>query len=167
MPSHLSDLAATLAELEPAAAMAEAARLALLQKETLALQEILRRVWRLMTLQDAKCRESCYRHEIALLEISERAQTGERSGLRVCTSLVFCDDQRLIRRFEIEQWGGCAFQIQDEQELTCEMAVKTFGLDAICTGLQGELGSGYPMKAILTDCQERLLAVTKVLEGLG
>jgi len=166
MPTTLSDLAATLDELEPAAAMAEAARKALLQKETLALQEILRRVWMLMTMQDAKTRESCYRHEIALLEISERAQTGESSGLRVCTRLVFCDDQRLIRRFEVEQWGSCAFQIQDEQELSCEMAVKSYGLDAICAGLQEELQSSYPMKSILTGCQERLLAVTKVLEGL-
>jgi len=70
MPSPLSDLAATLDELEPAAAMAEAARKALRQKETLALQEILMRVW---------------------LELSGRAQTGESSGLRVCTRLVFCD----------------------------------------------------------------------------
>ncbi len=78
MPSPLSDLAATLDELEPAAAMAEAARLALLQKETRALQEILRRVWLLMTLQDARKRESCYRREIALLEISERARGHDR-----------------------------------------------------------------------------------------
>ena len=167
MPSPHSDLAATIADREPAATMAEALRLALLQKETQALREILRRVWLLMTMQDARERESCYRREIALLEFSERAQTGEQSGLRVCTTLVFCDDQRLIRRLEIEQWGGCAFQIQDEQELTCEMAVKSYGLDAICAGLQEELQSSYPMKAILTDCQERLLAVTKVLEGLG
>ena len=47
------------------------------------------------------------------------------------------------------------------------MAVKSYGLDAICKGLQEELLSGDPMKAILTDCQERLLAVAKVLEGLG
>ena len=47
------------------------------------------------------------------------------------------------------------------------MAVKSYGLDAICRGLQGELLSGYPMKAILAGCQERLLAVTKVLVGLG
>ncbi len=166
MPSPLSDLAATLTDLEPAAAMAEAARLALLQKEALALQEILKRVWLLMTMQDARERESCYRREIALLEISERAQTGEQSGLRICTRLVFCDDQRLIRRFEVEQWGGCAFQIQDEQELTCEMAVKSYGLDAICSGLQGELQSSYPMKSILAGCQERLSAVTRLLEGL-
>jgi hypothetical protein len=53
-----------------------------------------------------------------------------------------------------------------KMELSCEMAVKSYGLDAICRGLQGELRSGYPMKAILTGCQERLLAVTKVLEGL-
>ncbi|VVB66814.1 Uncharacterised protein [uncultured archaeon] len=167
MPSPLSDLAATLADLEPAAAMAEAARLALLQKEGQALQEILRRVWRLMTLQDAKNRESCYRHEIALQEICERAQKGEQSGQRVCTRLVFCDDQKLIRRFEVEQWGSCAFQIQDEQELTCEMAVKAFGLDAICRGLEEELKASYPMKANLAGCQERLLAVTRLLEGLG
>ena len=54
MPSTLSELAATLDELEPAAAMAEAARKALLQKETLALQEILRRVWLVMISQDAQ-----------------------------------------------------------------------------------------------------------------
>ena len=158
MPSPLSELAVLLDELEPAAAKAEAARKAL--------QEILRRVWLLMIGQDAKDRESCYRHEITLLEISERAQTGESSGLRVCSRLVFCDDQRLIRRVEAEAMGGCAFQIQDEQELSCEMAVKSYGLDAICRGLQGELRSGYPVKAILTGCQERLLAVAKVLEGL-
>jgi len=167
MPSPLSDLAATLDELEPAAAMAEAAMRALLQKETQALQEILRRVWLLMIWQDARDRESCYRHEITLLEISERAQTGESSGLRVCTRLVFCDDQRLFLRFEVEQWGSYAFQIQEEMELSCEMAVKSYGLDAICRGLQGELRSSYPVKAILADCQERLLTVTKVLEGLG
>ena len=167
MPSPLSDLAATLDELEPAAAMAEAARLALLQKETQALQEILRRVWLLMILQDARNRESCYRNEITLLEISERAHTGENSGLRICTRLVFCDDQRLIRRFEVEQWGDCSFQIQEEQELTCEMAVKSYGLDAICRGLEEELRSSYPMKAILAGCQERLLAATRLLEGLG
>jgi len=34
-------------------------------------------------------------------------------------------------------------------------------------GLQEELLSGYPGHAILAGCQERLLAVTKVLEGLG
>jgi hypothetical protein len=166
MPSTLSDLAATLADLEPAATMAEAARLALLQKEAQALQEILSRVRLLMTRQDAKIRESCYRHEITLLEISERARTGENSGLRISTRLVFCDDQRLIRRFEVEQWGGCAFQIQDEQELTYETAVKSYGLDAICAGLQGELLARYPMKEILTGCQERLLAATKMLEEL-
>jgi hypothetical protein len=54
MPSTLSDLAATLDELLPAAAMTEAARKALLQKETQALQEILRRVWLLMIWQDAQ-----------------------------------------------------------------------------------------------------------------
>jgi hypothetical protein len=47
------------------------------------------------------------------------------------------------------------------------MAVKSYGLDAICAGLQEELRSSYPMKAILTGCQERLLAATKILEGLG
>jgi hypothetical protein len=166
MPSTLSDLAATLDELEPAAAMAVAARKALLQKETQALQEILRRVWLLITLQDARERESCYRHEITLLEISESARTGENSGLRISTRLVFCDDQRLIRRFEVEQWGDCGFQIQDEQELTCEMAVKSYGLDAICAGLHEELLSDYPMTAMLTGYQERLLAATKVLERL-
>jgi hypothetical protein len=112
MPSPLSDLAATLAELKPAAATAEAARLSLLQKEAQVLQEILRRVWRLMALQDAKGGESCYRREIALLEICERTQTGEQSGLRISTTLVFCDDRRLIRRFLVEQWGECSFQIQ-------------------------------------------------------
>jgi len=132
-----------------------------------AFQEILRRVWLLMISQDAKDRESCYRNEITLLEISEKAYTGEDSGIRVSTRLVFCDDQRLIRRFEIEPWGGgYAFQIQEEQELSCEMAVKSYGLDAICAGLQEELRSGYPMNGILTGCQERLLAVTKILEGL-
>jgi len=166
MPATLSELSATLDELLPAAAMAEAARKALLQKEAQALQEILRRVWLLMTMQDARDRESCYRNEITLLEISERAHTVEHSGLRVCTRLVFCDDRRLIRRFEVEQWGDCAFQIQDEQELTCEMAVKSYGLDAICAGLQEELQSGYPVKAILMGYQERLLAATKILEGL-
>ncbi len=166
MPSALSDLAATLDELLPAATMAEAARKALLQKEAQALQEILRRVRLLMTLQDAKTRESCYRHEINLLEISEGARTGEHSGLRISTRLVFCDDQRLIRRFEVEQWGDCSFQIQDEQELTCEMAVKAFGLDAICSGLQKELLSGYPMAEMLAGYQERLLAATKILEEL-
>ena len=43
----------------------------------------------------------------------------------------------------MEQWGGCAFQIRDKQELTCEMAVKSYGLDAICRGLQEELLSSY------------------------
>ncbi len=167
MPFALSDLAATLDELLPAATMTEAAKKALLQKEAQALQEILRRVRLLMTLQDAKSRESCYRHEILLLEISEGARTGEHSGLRISTRLVFCDDQRLIRRFEVEQWGDCGFQIQDEQELTCEMAVKAFGLDAICKGLEEELRTGYPMKATLTGYQERLLAVTKMLEGIS
>ncbi len=166
MPAPFSDLAATLDELLPAAAMGKASRKALLQKETLALQEILRRVWLLMTMQDAKTRESCYRNEITLLEISESAHTGENGGLRVCTRLVFCDDQRLIRRFEVEQWGDCSFQIQDEQELTCEMAVKSYGLDAICRGLEEELLARYPMTAILAGCQERLLAVTKILEEL-
>ncbi len=166
MPSPFSDLAATLDELEPAAAMADAARKALLQEEAQALQEILRRVWLLMTLQDARDRESCYRNEIALLEISERASTGESSGLRICTRLVFCDDQRLIRCFEVEQWGDCSFQIQDELEISCEMAVKSYGLDAICAGLQEVLLARYPMKANLTGYQERLLAATKVLEGL-
>jgi len=165
MPSSLSELAATLDELEPAAAMAEAAKKRLLQKETQALQEILRRVWLLMISQDAKDRESCYCNEITLLEISEKAYTEENSGIRVSTRLVFCDDQRLIRRFEIEQWGNYAFQIQEEQELSCEMAVKSYGLDAICRGLQEELRSN-PIKAILSSCQERLLAVTKILEGL-
>jgi hypothetical protein len=47
------------------------------------------------------------------------------------------------------------------------MAVKSYGLDAICAGLLEELRSSSPMKAILAGCQERLLAVTKVLEGLG
>jgi len=75
------------------------------------------------------------RFKIILLEISERVYTGENSGLRVCSRLVFCIDQRLILRFEVEQWGGYAFQIQDEQELSCEMAVKSYGLDAICAGL--------------------------------
>ena len=51
--------------------------------------------------------------------------------------------------------------------MTCEMAVKSYGLDAICTGLQGELRSSYPMKANLAGCQERLLAVTRLLERLG
>jgi len=36
-----------------------------------------------------------------------------------------------------------------------------------CAGLQEELRSNYPMKSILAGCQERLLAATKVLEGLG
>ena len=44
-----------------------------------------------MTLQDADNRESCYRREIALLEVCERAQTGAQSGLRICTTLVFCN----------------------------------------------------------------------------
>ncbi|MCX6668920.1 MAG: hypothetical protein NTV25_03815 [Methanothrix sp.] len=118
-----------------------------------------------MIWQDAKDRESCYRNEITLLEISEKAYTGENSGIRVSTRLVFCDDRRLFRRFEVEQWGDCAFQIQEEQELSCEMAVKSYGLDAICRGLQEELRSN-PLKAILSSCQERLLAVTKILEGL-
>ncbi len=161
-----SALAATLDELLPAATMTEAAKKALLQKEAQALQEILRRVRLLMTGQDAQFRESCYRHEIVLLEISEEARTGEQSGLRISTRLVFCDDQRLIRRFEVEQWGDCGFQIQDEQELTYEMAVKAFGLDAICAGLQEALLARYPVKAMLADYQERLLLATKMLEGL-
>jgi hypothetical protein len=36
-----------------------------------------------------------------------------------------------------------------------------------CTGPQEELLSGYPVKAILTGYQERLLAVARVLERLG
>jgi hypothetical protein len=69
-----------------------------------------------------KTRESCNRHEIILPETSERANTGERSGLRACSRLVFCNDLRHIRHFEVEKWGSCTFPIQDEQEMTHEMA---------------------------------------------
>jgi hypothetical protein len=47
------------------------------------------------------------------------------------------------------------------------MAVKAFGLDAICRGLQEALKADSPVKANLADCQERLLAAAEALEELG
>jgi len=166
MPTTLAGINGALDDLS---ALPE--KIALLKKETLqreasALAAILQKTAPFVSLLDDS--EPYYRKSITILIKSETVPLDIDRSFSSDVRLVLYEDGRLTRalRFRETCTRGFGWEQEEEEKLACAAAVSLYGLDAIASGLAGALKELPAVRALHEDMEERLLAMSKILEAL-
>ncbi len=166
MPAALAGINAALDDLSP---LPE--KIALLKKETLqrdaeALGMILQKAAPFVPLLDDS--EPYYRKSITIFNKSETVPLDIDRSFGSDVRLVLYEDGRLTRalRFRETCTRGFGWEQEEEEELNCASAISLYGLDAIASGLAGALGELSSIKTLHQDLENRLLAISKILEAL-
>jgi hypothetical protein len=134
--STLVELNALLDNFVPLVKKVSTAKDLALQKEADALEKILARVWMVMPY----LHENGEAGQCPLINRDERIPIGQDGGLSVRNCLTLIEDgPHLVRSFTVEKWGtgtdAPAFQIDDNQDINCLDAIKTYGFEDIIGGL--------------------------------
>lgn len=138
----------------------------LLQKETDLLEWILGRAW--LVLPFIHCeKETGPCAQIDLIDRIERIVTGPDSGFQVENRLSLIEDgPRLVRCFSVESWGDKFFEIKDENDISSANAIKSFGLEAITSGLFETLKCGLSLEVESRDLESRIAKINEVLVSI-
>jgi hypothetical protein len=165
MASALVELNALLDNFMPLTKKVSDAKIIALQKEAEALEKILARVWLVMPY----LHENGEPGQCPLINRTERVPTGQDSGFSVSNTLTLIEDgPRLARSFTVEHWGTAdpCFEINDAQYVSCEVAVRTYGFEAICAGLVDMLKCQICIDAEYIELQSRIEKADSLLEIL-
>jgi hypothetical protein len=125
--SPLAELNALLDNFVPLTQKVDIAKTEALEKEAEALEKILIRAWMVMPY----LHENDEPGQCPLINRTERIITGQDSGFAVHNMLTLIDNgPRLVRSFTVEHWGTAtpAFEINDNQDISCLDAIKTLRL---------------------------------------
>jgi len=112
--------------------------------------------------------EPNFRKSITILIKSESVPLDDDRSFRSDVRLILYEDGRLTRalRFRETCTRGFGWEQEEEEELNYASAVSLYGLDAIASGLAGALKELPAARIVHQDLEERLLAMTKILEAL-
>ncbi len=165
--SMLSELTASLAELWPLTFNIIDLQKQTLEKEASILKAIVEKATPLVPLLCEDC-EQCYRREIVILAREERVQLDD-FGFFSEHRLILYENGLLARTHRYGQSMkdlnfGC--ENTDEDVLTPESAITTFGFTAISKGLMRILGDASSMAVLKEELEGRLAALAEALEAL-
>jgi hypothetical protein len=166
MPASLAKVNAALADLSPLPAKIALQRKEILQREAEALARILVKAAPFAALLDDS--EPNFRKSITIFSKSESVPLDIDRSFSSDVRLVLYEDGRLTRalRFRETCTRGFGWEQEEEEELNYASAVSLYGLDAIASGLVGALKELPAVRIVHQDLEERLLAMTKILEAL-
>jgi len=166
MPTSLAGVNATLEDLTPLPAKIALQRKEILQREAGALAKLLEKAAPFVPLLDDS--EPYYRKSITIFNKSETVPLDDDRSFSSDVRLVLYEDGRLTRalRFRETCTRGFGWEQEEEEKLACAAAVSLYGLDAIASGLAGALKELPAVRALHEDMEERLLAMSKILEAL-
>jgi len=166
VPASLAKVNAALDDLSPLPAKIALQRKETLQREARALEAILQKAAPFVPLRDDS--EPNFRKSITILIKSESVPLDIDRSFSSDLRLVLYEDGRLTRalRFRETCTRGFGWEQEEEEELDCAAAVSLYGLDAIASGLAGALKELSSVRTVHRDLEERLLAMTKILEAL-
>ena len=166
LPASLTGLNATLDDLSPLPEKITLLKKETLQREAEALGKILEKAAPFVPLLDNS--EPYYRKSITIFSKSESVPLDDDRSFSSDLRLALYEDGRLTRarRFRETCTRGFGWEQEEEEELGCVAAVSLYGLDAIASGLAGSLGELSSIQALHGKLEERLSAMTKILEAL-
>jgi hypothetical protein len=166
MPASLAGINAALDDLSPLPEKIALQRKEILQREAGALEAILQKAAPFVPLLDDS--EPYYRKSITVFSKSETVPLDDDRSFSSDVRLVLYEDGRLTRalRFRETCTRGFGWEQEEEEKLACAAAVSLYGLDAIASGLAGALKELPAVRALHEDMEERLLAMSKILEAL-
>jgi len=166
LPASLTGLNATLDDLSPLPEKITLLKKETLQREAEALGKILEKAAPFVPLLDNS--EPYYRKSITIFSKSESVPLDDDRSFSSDLRLALYEDGRLTRarRFRETCTRGFGWEQEEEEELACAAAISLYGLDAIASGLAGSLGELSSIQALHGKLEERLSAMTKILEAL-
>ncbi len=113
--------------------------------------------------------EQCYRREIVILSREERVQLEDGLGFFSEHRLILYENGLLARTHCYGEWSEgsrIGWENTDEDVLTPEAAITTFGLTAISKGLINVFGEASSMVILKGKLEGRIAALTQALEVL-
>ena len=164
----LSELSTTLEELQPLASKIADLKKETLEREAAVLKVILEKATPLVPLL-SKDYEQYYRREIVVLSREERVQLEDGLGFFSEHKLILYENGLLARTHRYGEWSEgsrLGWENTDEDVLTPEAAITTFGFMAISKGLIKVLGEASSMFIFKEKLEGDLAALTKALEVL-
>ncbi len=166
IPASLAKVNAALEDLSPLPAKIALQRKEILQREAAALEAILQKTAPFVPLLDDS--EPYYRKSITVFSKSETVPLDDDRSFGSNLRLILYEDGRLTRalRFRETCTRGFGWEQEEEEELDCTAAVSHYGLDAIASGLAAALKELPAVRTVHQDLEERLSAMTKILEAL-
>jgi len=139
------------------------ARSAALKKETELLENTLMRLFSNVIYSDLLYLEN---DELILIDQTQEIPM-ENRGIKVINQLfISLDKVTLTHRVKVVQWNEKAktnYKFVDEQDISCEEAIKTFGLEAICEGLTDRLRNRLAPEIQISKYQERIDRADRLL----
>jgi hypothetical protein len=162
----LAELNALLDGFIPLTKKVSIAKTAALEKEAEALEKILVRAWMVMPY----LHENGEPGQCTLINKTERILTGQDSGFAVHNTLTLFDDgPRLVRSFTVEHWGTAtpAFEINDNQDISCLDAIKTYGFEEICASLVDMIRSNGGLGVEYEALQTRIETANSLIVTIG
>ncbi len=166
--SMLSELDIALDEFAPLASKIADLKKETLAKEAAVLKAILEKATPLVPMLSDDCNQY-YRREIVILTQEERVQLENGYGFFSEYRLILYENGLLVR---MHRYGECSegfrlgWENEDEDVLTPEAAITTFGLLAISKGLIMALGETLCMVTLKEELEGRLAALTEALEAM-
>ena len=166
MPASLAGINAALDDLSPLPEKIALLKKKTLQREAETLFKVLVKAAPFVPLLDDS--EPNFRKSITIFNKSERVPLDIDRSFSSDVRLVLYEDGRLTRawRFRETCTRGFGWEQEEEEELNYASAVSLYGLDAIASGLAGALKELPAARIVHPDLEERLLAMTKILEAL-
>ena len=164
----LSELSTALDELAPLAPNIAILRKEILDREAAVLKSILEKLTPLVPLLSDDC-EQCYRREIVILTKEERVQLEKDFGFFSEHRLILYENGMLVRE---HRYGECSeglhmgWENADEDVLSPQAAITTFGLTAISEGLIKVLNEASSVTILKDELEGRLAALARILDAL-
>jgi hypothetical protein len=166
MDTSLTELNALLDNFVPLVKKVSAAKTEAMQKEAEALEKILARVWMVMPY----LHENGEPGQCPLINRVEEVPLSKDSGIRVSNTLTLIEDGPLLARsFTVEHWGmnlSPSFEINDSQYVSCAVAVRTYGFEAIIDGLVDMLKCQISLDVEYKELQSRIEKADSLVSSL-
>jgi len=167
-PLPLTELNTALDEFGLRAAQISSLKNEILAREAVVLKAILEKVTPLVPLL-SRDYELYYRRELVILAREERVQLEKISFFYNEHRLILYESGQLVRRHRYGEWSESsrpAWEITEEDELTPQAAIISFGLDAIAEGLIKAFKEAPQVIILKEDLERRLTALTRILGAL-
>ncbi len=102
-----------------------------------------------------------------LIDLTQEIPMGVSRGTKASSQLSLSLDKAiLVHRTDVSQWDKMSetcYVYVDEQNISCEEAIKTFGLEAICESLIDQLRNRLAPGIQISKFQERIAGADRLL----